>query len=130
MEIPRMVAFGIVTALLSMALRMQGRHDAALLVGMAGGGVLLLWITTQMNGMLENIKKLADAAQVHGEYVAVLGKVFGISVMAEFGTQVCLDAQEGLLAHKIELGGRVAVLALCLPVLGELLFLVLELLQW
>ena len=51
-------------------------------------------------------------------------KVIGVAYLAQFASDLCRDAGEGAVAGKVELAGRVLILALCLPVLAAILELI------
>ena len=44
----------------------------------------------------------------------------GISVVSELGSQLCVDAGERALAGRITLASRLAMLALCAPMLSQI----------
>ena len=54
-------------------------------------------------------------------------KVGGISLLTDFAAQTCRDAGEDGLALKVELAGRVMLIALALPVMEALLSHILSL---
>ena len=54
-------------------------------------------------------------------YVLIVVKVIGIAYIAEFGSQICADAQEAALAQTVELAGRVAIMAVSAPVILALI---------
>ena len=51
-------------------------------------------------------------------------KVIGTAYLAQFAADLCRDAGESAVAGKVELAGRVLILALCLPVLMSILEMV------
>ena len=44
-------------------------------------------------------------------------KIIGIAYIAEFGAQITKDAGQGAIASKIELGGKVLILSMAIPIL-------------
>ena len=61
--------------------------------------------------------------------VEVLLKALGISILAHLTANVCRDAGEGSIAYYVELGAKIEILILSLPLLSELLDLARELLE-
>jgi len=55
-------------------------------------------------------------------------RIVGIAALCELGAQVCKDADENGLAAKIEIGGKLMVLALAAPIALSLVDLVLGIL--
>jgi stage III sporulation protein AD len=50
-------------------------------------------------------------------YVETILKIIGIAYIAEFGAQITKDAGQGAIASKIELGGKVLILSMAIPIL-------------
>ncbi len=53
----------------------------------------------------------------------------GIAYLAQLASQTCMDAGESALAAKVELGGRIMILALAAPVAFKILDLAIEAFQ-
>ncbi len=63
------------------------------------------------------IEKLSVNAHVNMIYVETILKIIGIAYIAEFGAQITKDAGQGAIASKIELGGKILILAMAIPIL-------------
>jgi len=68
--------------------------------------------------MLQNI---AVDANVNMVYLETILKIIGIAYIAEFGAQISRDAGQGTIASKIELGGKIIILAMALPILTAII---------
>ena len=60
-------------------------------------------------------------------FVATLSKVLGVALLGEFGAQVCRDAEQSALAQRVELGARLILTLMALPMLSSILDSALEL---
>ena len=78
--------------------------------------------------VVSTLKSIADKADVGSLHLATLLKIVGVAYIAEFGAQVCRDAQEGAIASKVELAGKVIIMALSIPIVLVILDSVLQLL--
>lgn len=63
------------------------------------------------------IEKIAASAGVNMKYVETILKIIGIAYIAEFGAQLTKDAGQGAIASKIELGGKILILVMAVPIL-------------
>lgn len=63
------------------------------------------------------LERIATNAHVNMVYVETILKIIGIAYIAEFGAQITKDAGQGSLASKIELAGKILILALAIPIL-------------
>jgi stage III sporulation protein AD len=59
-------------------------------------------------------------------YFTSVLKITGIAYISEFGAEICRDAGEGAIASKIEMAGKVIIIALAIPVITSLIDLVLK----
>jgi len=50
------------------------------------------------------------------------------SVLAEFAVSICVDAGEKAIATKIEMGSKVIIIAMSIPIISSLLELIIEIL--
>lgn len=112
----QVLAFALVTAVLLVGLRRE-RPEVAVVLSVAAGAALLVFVLRQVAAVVEGVRAVVDRAGVDDRYVTSLLKVIGIAYLAEFGAQICRDAGEGALAAKVELAGKVFILALAVPVL-------------
>ncbi len=71
--------------------------------------------------IISMVKNLAADAQVNLIYIETILKIIGIAYIAEFASQITKDAGQGALASKIELGGKVLILAMAVPILTVLI---------
>ena len=91
------------------------------------GAVLLLALAEPLTRAVEMLRSLAEASRLGEEHPALLCKLLGVSLAADFAAQACRDAGEAGLALRVELGGKVMLLGLCAPLLQQLAQLVLDL---
>ena len=68
-----------------------------------------------------------DYAQEEAQPLYLM-KICGIAVIAEFASDICRDAGEGALAHRIDVGVRIGVVASALPAAAEIMERIAELL--
>ena len=66
---------------------------------------------------VEAITNLAQSAGIASESSQLLIRATGVTLIVELGSQLCRDAGEGALAGRIELGGRVTLIGMAIPLL-------------
>ena len=117
------IVISVITTLLSILLR-QYRQELALCVSIAGGSVILLMLVPYIKDVLDGIDMIVSFADVDNNYISLIIRVISIAYITEFGAGVARDAGEGAIAMKVELGGKLVIFTLCLPVLLNLIVLV------
>lgn len=105
------------------------RPELATLLALAAGALILLSLLPTLLLLVGALRDLMARTQVDFSYVAMVVKVVGIAYLAQFAADVARDAGETALAGKIELGGRVAILAAALPALWALMEVLLRLME-
>ncbi|MBM7660889.1 stage III sporulation protein AD [Bacillus mesophilus] len=74
------------------------------------------------------LERIAVNANVNLMYVETILKIIGIAYIAEFGAQITRDAGQGAIASKIELGGKILIMAMAIPILTVIIETILGLL--
>ena len=120
MDMLRLTGFGVSAALIALLLR-RLKPEVGLAASLAAGVLLCGLVLPHLAQLLQGLESIARAGGLADGYMAQLLKVCGVSLLTDFAAQTCRDAGEAGLAVKVELGGRVALLALSLPFMEALL---------
>ncbi len=67
------------------------------------------------------LEKIAINANVNIIYVETILKIIGIAYIAEFASQITKDAGQAAIASKIEMAGKILILAMAIPILTVLI---------
>lgn len=127
MEILQIAGLGLVAALLLVVLRPQ-RPEMALQLSLAAGVAIFLLLVSRIQAVLQVLQDLAFRAHINPFYLSAILKVIGIAYIAEFGAQVCRDAQEGAVAVKIEMAGKILIMLVAVPIIGAIVEMIFKLL--
>lgn len=73
------------------------------------------------------LEVIAVNAKVNIIYVETILKIIGIAYIAEFAAQITKDAGQGAIASKIELAGKILILAMAIPILSVLIETIIQL---
>lgn len=123
MEILQIVGLGIVAAVIIVVLRAQ-KPEMAVQVSIVTGVVIFLLLASKLSAVLDLLEGYADRVEINTVYFTTVLKIVGIAYIAEFGAEVCRDAGESSIASKIELGGKVIIVVLAVPIVTSLLDLI------
>jgi stage III sporulation protein AD len=116
----QLAGFAVCAAAMALVMR-RLRPEAATALVIAAGALTAMMVLPQLQQLVSGVSALAEAGGVQESYMSPLLKVGGISLLTDFAAQTCRDAQEDGLAMKVELAGRVMLIALALPVMQALL---------
>ncbi|MBX9970213.1 stage III sporulation protein AD [Priestia aryabhattai] len=112
----QIVGLGLVATFLALILKEHKSPTAFLLVVFVGS-VIFLFLIDQIYEIIKMVERLSINAHVNMIYVETILKIIGIAYIAEFGAQITKDAGQGAIASKIELGGKVLILSMAIPIL-------------
>ena len=119
MDILKICGTGLLCAFCALILR-QLKGEYAPLVRAVGTvillGALILWAADILSDSLAF--SFVDGIS---EYGVIMMKALGLCLISKLCADVCRDMGENALGGVIELGGRLAILSLCLPLIGELM---------
>lgn len=125
MNILSFVAFALVMCVLVVTVR-QLKPEMSLLLVIACGVVLTFFLIGYLSPLLSEIAAIASQGGIDSGFVSVALKSLGICIAVQTASDVCRDAGQTALAEKIELGGRLALLIVALPLFRQLFDLALE----
>ena len=100
-----------------------------MLCAMATGAIILLLVMDAALEALGFLQRLGEKFAVDSTLFSTMVKITGVAYIAEFAVQACKDAGEGGTASKIELGAKILILGLCIPIVAQILELLTDVLQ-
>lgn len=120
MGIFQIIAVGILAAVLSLTLKKQN-PETGLLIAITASVLIFLMALPMLTEAVHFINYLGALADGQAAYVGLALRVVGVAYMAELGASVCSDAGETAIAAKIDLGGRVIILVMAMPIVMDIL---------
>ncbi|WP_081707542.1 stage III sporulation protein AD [Bacillus massiliigorillae] len=122
----KIVGIALLTTFLATLLKEQKPNFAFLLVIFVGCSIFL-FLVNQIYSIIHMLQVLAKEANVNMVYLETILKIIGIAYIAEFASQITKDAGQGTLASKIELAGKIIILAMAIPILTVMIETILNL---
>lgn len=120
MEIFRIAAIGIITALCVLVLR-ENRSDIATLIGITGGAIILLSLIDYFTQIFDFLRRFIEKTGIDGSVIKALVKIVGIGYVADFSAGIVEESGSKALSEKIVLGGKVIIFIMSIPII-EMLF--------
>ena len=120
MDIFKVIGVGMTGVFLALAVKEQ-RRDIAVLISLATGMFIFFFVIDGVAAVIEGFNDIMDRSGIDSRYFYVIVKITGISYCTQFGAEVCRDAGEGAIASKIELAGKIVIMAMTLPIIKSFL---------
>ncbi|MBE6082588.1 MULTISPECIES: stage III sporulation protein AD [Tissierellales] len=125
MDIFRIVGIGLIATVIIVVLK-GIRPEYALLVSVATGIIIFSMVIDKLFNVVQVLSNLAQRANVDFAYFTTILKIIGISYVVEFGAQISKDAGEENIANKIELGGKVIIMVISMPIFIALMDMIIK----
>lgn len=125
-QIIKIAAVGIIGTMLAVTVK-QYKKEFALLIGIGTGIAIVYMLIESLMQIRALFERVVTEAGINSEYIGILIKVIVIAYICEFAVQFCEDAQEKAIGAKVELAGKILILAASLPIIENLFNLILNL---
>ena len=126
MDIFQIVATGVLCTVLIVTIKKQS-PDIALIITIASSILIFMMVLPMLGEVIGAMSRVGAMMDGGMQYVALALRVIGVAYMAQLGAVVCADAGETAIATKIDLGGRVIIMVLAMPVILDILAVVMGL---
>lgn len=122
-EIIKIIGIGLLALVIAIILK-QYRPEFAIYVSMIAGVLILVLIMQKFTGIINLLKSISDKTYINKQFLGILLKITGIAIITEFAVSICSDAGEKAIASKIEIGSKVIIIAMSIPIISSLLELI------
>ena len=127
MDIIKIVGIGLV-ALVIIILLKQYKPEFAIYISLLTGVLILILIMDKLTGIVNLIQSIVNQSYINTEFITLLIKITGIAFLSEFAVSICKDSGEGALASKIEIGSKIIIISMSIPIISNLLEIILKIL--
>jgi len=127
MEIVKIIGIGLISLIIIILLK-QYKPEFAIYVSILAGILILVLVMDKLTGIINLINSIATKASVNTKFIALLIKITGIAFLSEFAVSICKDSGESAIASKIELGSKIVIISMSIPIITSLLELIIKIL--
>ena len=127
MDIVKIIAVGFIAVIIIVILK-QYRPEFAIYVSIIAGTIIICMCIDTVSGIITLLQDIASRTNINGEFLKILIKITGIAILTEFAVSICKDSGELAVASKIDIGGKIIIISMSIPIIRALLETVLKLL--
>ena len=127
MEIIKIIGIGL-TALIVIIVLKQYKPEFAIYVSIVAGLLILGLSLSSFSGIINLLKDISSRANINSKFLGIILKITGIAILTEFAVSICQDTGEKAIANKIDIGGKVIIMTISLPIISSLLEAILKVL--
>ena len=126
-EIIKIIGIGLVALVIIIILK-QYKPEYAIYVSIIAGILILFFAIEKLTGIIELLQSISNKTYINQQFLGILLKITGIAFLTEFAVSVCSEAGEKAIANKIEIGSKVIIITMSMPIIKSLLELIMEIL--
>ena len=129
MEIIKIIGIAL-TALVIIIMLKQYRPEYTVFISILTGVLILVLVMDKLTGIINIIQSIQDKFGINTQFIAILIKITGIAFLSEFAVSICKDSGEAAIASKIELGSKIIIISMSIPIISSMLEIILKILPW
>ena len=126
-EIIKIIGIGLIALVIIIILK-QYKPEYAIYVSIIAGILILFLAIEKITGIINLLQSISEKTYINKTFLTILLKITGIAFLTEFAVSVCSDAGEKAIASKIEIGSKVIIITMSIPIITSLLELIMEIL--
>lgn len=120
MEILKIVGIGLISLVIITIIK-QYKSEFAIYVSLIAGALILMMAFNELQGVISLLNKFANNSSINSSFITLLLKITGIAILTEFAVSLCKDSGEGAIANKVDIGGKIMIIAVSIPIISGLL---------
>ena len=126
-EIIKIIGIGFLALIIIIILK-QYKPEFAVYVSIIAGILILFLSIDKITGIINLLQSISEQTYINKKFLSILLKITGIAILTEFATSICSDAGEKAIASKIEIGSKVVIITMSMPIITSLLEIITEIL--
>lgn len=127
MEIIKIIGIALIALIIIIMLK-QYRPEYAIFISILTGILILFLVMDRLTGIINLIESIQNKFSINTQFIALLIKITGIAFLSEFAVSICKDSGEAAIASKIELGSKIIIISMSIPIISSLLEIILKIL--
>lgn len=127
MEIVKIIGIAFLALIIVIILK-QYKPEFAIYASILAGSVILFMSIGKLSGIINLLEDISSKTTINGEFLSILIKITGIAFLTEFAVSVCKDSGETAIANKVDMGGKIIIVAISIPIISALLETVIKIL--
>ena len=129
MDIVKIIGVGLIALIIIVVIR-QYKPEFTMYVSIIAGVIILFLVLDKVTGIITLLTNLSKKTGINSEYLSILLKITGIAILTEFAVSICKDAGETAIASKVDLGGKVIIISISIPIISALLEIIMKIIRY
>ena len=127
MEVFKIIGIALVGLIIIILIK-QYRPEFAIYISLLTGVLILLLVMDKLTGIINLLQSMANKTSINSTFLMLLIKITGIAFLSEFAVSICKDSGEAAIASKIEIGTKIIIISMSIPIISSLLEIIVKVL--
>ncbi len=127
MDIIKIIGIGIISLAIIIILK-QYKPEFVIYVSIISGILIIFLVMDKFTNVINLLQNLSNKTSVNNQFLTLLLKITGIAFLTEFAVSICKDSGECAIASKIEIGSKIIIISMSIPIISNLLETILKIL--
>lgn len=127
MDMIKIIGIGLISLVIIIIIK-QYKPEFAVYVSLAASILILMFVFDKLYDVINLLNNLANKTAINARFIALLIKITGIAILTEFAVSICKDCGESAIANKMDIGGKIMIVAVSVPIISSLLETVIKVL--
>ena len=119
-EVIKIIGIGLISLIIVIIIK-QYKPEFAIYISIITGILIFFLIMDKLEGIINLLKTITSKSGINKSFLELLLKITGIAFLTEFAINLCKDSGEGAIASKIEIGSKVIIVSMSIPIISSLL---------
>ena len=120
MDILRLISIALLGTIVAVFFK-DVKGEISLFIVITTGIIMLLMMLGGLTEAVSAFRLIADGSGIEPKFISIVLKVVGIGYLTEFSSAIAEDFGIKSLAQKLQLGGKITILVLSLPIITGLI---------
>ena len=116
MEILKISAFALIATIVIVLIK-QEKKEIGVTISIFAAVAIAVYGIIKLEDIVSLIFNLAENAGVNSKYLEIILKVVGVAYIIELTKDVCIDSGETALGAKVEMTGKIVMVAMTIPII-------------
>ena len=120
MDIIKIIGIALISLVIITIVK-QYKPEFSVYISLMVGCIILFLAFDKLADIINLLSNLASRSSINGSFITLLLKITGIAILTEFAVSICKDAGESSIANKVDIGGKIMIVAVSVPIISGLL---------
>lgn len=120
MDIIKIIGIGLISLVITIIVK-QYKPEFAVYISLMAGALILMLVFDKLSEVIKLLNNLASKSAINSKFISLLIKITGIAILTEFAVSICKDSGETAIANKMDIGGKIMIIAVSVPIISSLL---------